>query len=92
MIYLRNEISVILLISERYGQPSTSTDDQHVNKVKKLVLKNRWLTVKDLTDMMGISEGSVKALLKDYLGLRKVKSGLVPKTLNFLEKVVALIL
>lgn len=71
---------------ERSGRPSTSTDDQHVNKVKELVLKNRRLTVKDLTDMIGISEGSVKTILKDHLGLRKVKSRLVPKTLNFLEK------
>ena len=63
-----------------------STDNQHVNKVKELVLKNRRLTVKDLTDMIGISEGSVNTLLKDHLGLRKVKSRLVPKTLNFLEK------
>ena len=48
------------------------------------------MTVKDLTDMIGISEGSVKTILKDHLGLLKVKSRLVPKTLNFLEKVVAL--
>ena len=39
-----------------------------------------------LPDMIGISEGSVKTLLKDHLGLRKVKSRLVTKTLNFLEK------
>ena len=39
---------------EPSGQPSTSTDDQHVNKVKELVLKKRRLTVKDLTDMIGI--------------------------------------
>ena len=71
---------------ERCERPSTSTDDQHVNKVKELVLKNRWLTVKDLADMIGISEGTVKTILKDHLGLRKVKSRLGPKTLNFLEK------
>ncbi|XP_054738108.1 protein GVQW3-like [Anastrepha obliqua] len=68
---------------EHSGRPSTSTDEQHVNKVKELVLKNRRLIVKDLTDMIEISEGSVKTILKDHLGLRKVKSRLVPKTLNY---------
>ena len=53
---------------------------------KELVLKNRRLTVKDLTDMIGISEGSVNTILTDHLGLRKVKSRLATKSLNFLEK------
>ena len=71
---------------ERSGRASTSTDDQHVNKVKEFVPKNRPLTVKDLADMIEISEGSVKSILKDHLVLRKVKSRLVLKTLNFWEK------
>ena len=50
------------------------------------MLKNRRFTLKDLTDMIGISEGSVKTILKDHLGLGRVKSRLVPKTPNFLEK------
>ena len=75
---------------ERSGRSLTVTVDQHVNKVKELVLQNRRLTVKDLTDMIAISEESVKTILKQHLGLRKVKSRLVPKTLNLLEKVLAL--
>ena len=68
------------------GRPSTSIDDQNINKINEMVLGNRRLTIRKLVDMVGISFGSVQTILKDQLGLRRVKSSLVPKFLNFFER------
>jgi len=70
----------------RSGRPLTSTDEQHVNEIKNLIIKNRRLIIRDLADTVNISFGSVQTILKDILCLKKVKSRLVPKTVNFLEK------
>ena len=47
-----------------------------------MVLGNRRLTIREL---VGNSFGSVQTILKAHLGLRRVKSRLVPKFLNFFE-------
>ena len=51
-----------------------------------MVLRNRRLISRELVDMVGLSFGSVQTNLKDHLGLRRVKSRLVPKFINFFEK------
>ena len=52
---------------QRSGLPLTSIDDQNINKIKEMVLGNRGLTIRELVDMVGISFGSVRTILKDHL-------------------------
>ncbi|XP_076333402.1 protein GVQW3-like [Tachypleus tridentatus] len=48
---------------ERPGRPSTSTDDQHTDKINTLVRANRRLTVRELAKDCGISVGSCYEIL-----------------------------
>ena len=73
-------------MSQHSGRPSTSIDNENINKIKEMVLGNRRLTIRELVDMVGIAFGSMQTILKDHLGLNRVKSRSVPKFLNFFEK------
>ena len=63
---------------ERSGQPSTSTDDPHIDEINTLVRANRRLTVRELTEECGISVGSCHhisdfgARIKDALRCCKI--------------------
>ena len=70
----------------RSGRPPVSITDETINEIKELVLSNRRLTQRDLVDIVGISKGSIQTILKDDLGLSRVSSRLVPKSLNLFEK------
>jgi len=71
---------------ERAGRPSTSTTDENIDKVKKIVLANRRITVREVAEDLNISIGSCHSIFTNDLGMKRVAAKFVPKLLNFDQK------
>lgn len=56
----------------RPGRPSTSTTDENIEAVKKIVKKNRRITIREVAEDVGISVGSCHELFSDVLGMKRV--------------------
>ena len=54
----------------RSGRPSTSTTDENIEAVKKMILDNRRITIREVADDVGISFGSYQAMFIDVLGVK----------------------
>ena len=67
----------------RHGRPSTSTTNENTVAVKKIVMENRRITIREVAEDVGISVGSCHAIFSDILGLKRVAAKFVPKLLNF---------
>ncbi|XP_029665557.1 uncharacterized protein LOC115236955 [Formica exsecta] len=88
--YIPKEELVLLFLleddlynDERPGRSSTSTTDDNVEKVKKIIMDNRRITIREVADDVGISFGSCQVIFSDVLGLRRVAAKFVLKLLNF---------
>ncbi|KAG5317259.1 MOS1T transposase, partial [Pseudoatta argentina] len=55
---------------ERAGRPSTSTTDENIDKVKKIVLANRRITVREVAEDLNISIGLYHSIFTNDLGMR----------------------
>ena len=53
----------------RPGRPSTSTTNENTEAVKKIVMENRRITIREVAEDVGISVGSCHAIFSDILGL-----------------------
>ncbi|UYV82536.1 hypothetical protein LAZ67_21002715 [Cordylochernes scorpioides] len=71
---------------ERAGRPSTSTTDEKINEVKKMILANRRITVREVAEDLNISIGSCHSIFINDLGMRRVAAKFVPKLLNCDQK------
>ncbi|XP_018405256.1 PREDICTED: putative uncharacterized protein FLJ37770 [Cyphomyrmex costatus] len=70
----------------RPGRPSTSKTDENVDEIRQLLIENRKLTIREIAETTNISFGSVQSILREDLGLSRVTARLVPKELNFVQK------
>ncbi|UYV80606.1 hypothetical protein LAZ67_19000937 [Cordylochernes scorpioides] len=71
---------------ERAGRPSTSTTDEKINEVEKMILANRRITVREVAEDLNISIGSCHSIFINDLGMRRVAAKFVPKLLNCEQK------
>ncbi|UYV67049.1 hypothetical protein LAZ67_4003761 [Cordylochernes scorpioides] len=71
---------------ERAGRPSTSTTDEKINEVKKMILANRRITVREVAEDLNISITSCHSIFINDLGMRRVAAKFVPKLLNCNQK------
>lgn len=70
----------------RDGRPSTSKTDDNVEKIREMLMANRKLTIRELTEELNVAYGTIQSILANDFGLRRVAAKLVPKDLNFMQK------
>ena len=70
----------------RSGRPSTSITDKNIEAVKKMILDNRRITIREVADGVSISFGSCQVICNDVLGMKRAAAKIVPKLLNLEQK------
>ena len=67
---------------ERSGRPSTSETQENVERVSEMIRSNRRLTIREISEDMNISYGSVQNILTTDLNMRRVSAKCVPHVLT----------
>jgi hypothetical protein len=57
---------------ERSGRPSTSKTTENVQKVRKLIHKDRRRTIHERADTVGISYGVCQEILTEHVNMRRI--------------------
>ena len=70
----------------RRRRPSTSTTDENIKAVEKIILDNSRITIREVAKDVGIHFGSCQVFLTDVLGMKRAAVKIVPKLQNFEQK------
>ena len=68
------------------GRPSTSMDDDHVQKMFGVIRRNRRLTVREVSEEVEICRSSCHLILTGKLKMRRVAAKCVPRLLTDAQK------
>ena len=66
------------------SRPSTSVNDDNIEKVKKILLENRHVAIREVAEALNISYESTQHIVVHVLGMTRVATRLAPKDLNVL--------
>ena len=71
---------------KRSGRPKTATTDENNAKVHQMVLDNRLIKAREITEVMNMSKEGVCHILNQHLGMRKLSARWVPRLLTVGQK------
>ena len=71
---------MMLVLVVRACQPTT---ENSIKTVKKMILNNRRIAIREVGNYAGIWFGSCKAIFTDVLGMKRAAVKIVSKLLNF---------
>jgi len=68
------------------GRPSSSTGDDHIEKVRSLICENRRLTSREVSKEVGICKSSCHTILTEKLKMHRVAAKFMPRLLTEEQK------
>jgi len=71
---------------ERSGHPSTSKTQENVERVSEMIRSNRRLTIREISEDVNISYGSVQNILTTDLNMRRESVKFVLRVLTVEQK------
>ena len=70
----------------RPERPSTSKSDENIEAVKKMILNNCRITIREVADDVAMSFGSCQEIFMNFLDMKRAAEKIITKILNFEQK------
>jgi len=70
----------------RPGRPKTVNTQEIIDQLHELILEDRQISAKSITEQLGISRERVGSIIREDLDTRKLSAKWVPKCLNADQK------